>query len=174
MRFKLGDKVLFLNETGHGIVVGLIHDEFYLIQDNDGFERKYKECDLVLHANEQYTYSSEQMNTKIRTTQRAKKANLTKTDKAIWQIDLHIEELLDDHRRMSNAEILNHQMEVFKKYFRKAINKKAHKVVVIHGVGEGVLRSEIRHYLNQFEYEYYDADYTQFGHGGTEIRLTLS
>ena len=47
------------------------------------------------------------------------------------------------------------------------------KIVVIHGVGEGVLRHEIRKELDIYHpyFEYYDASYDQFGYGATEIRL---
>lgn len=174
MRFKLGDRVLFLDETGHGEVVAVLEGNNFLIKDNDGFERKYAERKLVSLVSNEYTYSNDQMNRKIHEAQKPLKSVAQKREKSIFKIDLHIEELIDDHCRMSNGEILNLQMNFFKKFFRKAINQKAHKIVVIHGVGEGVLRSEIRHYLNQFEYEYCDADYAKYGRGGTEIFIQHS
>jgi dsDNA-specific endonuclease/ATPase MutS2 len=46
--------------------------------------------------------------------------------------------------------------------------------VVIHGVGEGVLRHEIRKVLDIYHpnFEFQDASYEEFGYGATEIRIT--
>ncbi len=86
-------------------------------------------------------------------------------------IDLHIEKLTDDYRRMSNYEIVGLQLKIFEKYYQLAIAHHQHSLIVIHGVGEGVLRDEIHNklrlkrevksFVNQ-----YDA---RFGYGATEI-----
>ena len=88
-------------------------------------------------------------------------------------LDLHIENLIDSHNGMSNSAILKIQMTHFKSFLNKSINKKQRKIVVIHGVGEGVLRHEIRKELDIYHpyFEYCDASYEDFGYGATEIRL---
>jgi dsDNA-specific endonuclease/ATPase MutS2 len=75
---------------------------------------------------------------------------------------------------MSNFQILNIQMSHFKSFLSSAIEKKTRKVVVIHGVGEGVLRHEIRKVLDIYHpnFEFQDASYEEFGYGATEIRIT--
>jgi dsDNA-specific endonuclease/ATPase MutS2 len=41
---------------------------------------------------------------------------------------------------------------------------------VIHGVGEGVLKNEVRTYLeNQSGIEFYDSDFREYGKGATTI-----
>ena len=53
---------------------------------------------------------------------------------------------------------------------REVIDKRYHKVVLIHGVGEGVLRTEIHNYLNTLQrIEYNDASYRIYGYGATEV-----
>ena len=58
---------------------------------------------------------------------------------------------------MSNSAILKIQMSHFKSFLNKSIDKKQRKIVVIHGVGEGVLRHEIRKELDIYHpyFEYY-------------------
>ena len=76
---------------------------------------------------------------------------------------------------MSNSQILNIQMSHFKSFLNHSIAKKSRKIVVIHGVGEGVLRHEIRKELDIYHpnFEFHDASYDEFGYGATEIRLIL-
>jgi hypothetical protein len=102
------------------------------------------------------------------------KENLNGNVKAsdVWEIDLHIEELLDSHIGWSNSEILLKQMTEFRSFFKKAQEKSIAKIIVIHGVGEGVLKNEIRSFLSKKEnVEFYDASYLEYGKGATEIRI---
>ena len=90
----------------------------------------------------------------------------------VWEIDLHIEELLESTRGMSNTEILLKQMKEFRATFKKAKQQHIHKLIVIHGVGEGVLKNEIRTYLSQQDQiEVYDADYSEYGKGATAVEF---
>ena len=86
-------------------------------------------------------------------------------------IDLHIEKLTDNWKRMSNYEILSLQLKAFEKYYHLAIAHHQHSLTVIHGVGEGVLRDEIHDMLRlkrevkSFVNQYHP----NFGYGATEI-----
>lgn len=86
-------------------------------------------------------------------------------------IDLHIEKLTDDSRRMSNYEILSLQLKTFEKYYQLAVTHHQPALIVIHGVGEGVLRNEIHDILRlkkevkSFVNQYHPS----FGYGATEI-----
>ena len=51
----------------------------------------------------------------------------------------------------------------------KQISKKIPKIVFIHGVGEGVLKSELQSLLNKYSVKYYDASYKKYGLGATEV-----
>lgn len=48
MRFKVGDKVNFLNESGGGTVVAIIDQRLVKIETNDGFEMPVLSADLIL------------------------------------------------------------------------------------------------------------------------------
>ncbi len=88
-------------------------------------------------------------------------------------IDLHANELLDTTSGMSAAEILNYQLEVFRKTLQEYANKKGQKLVFIHGKGEGVLRQAIIHELN-YKYKQYphqDASFQEYGYGATQVTI---
>jgi dsDNA-specific endonuclease/ATPase MutS2 len=49
-------------------------------------------------------------------------------------------------------------------------------VILIHGVGEGILKEEVRTFLSKQEgVEYFDADFREYGKGATtaEIRYNI-
>ena len=185
--FQIGDKVRFLNAEGQGVVNKMIDDNSVELENEYGFEEVYDVTELVPERNkEDYQTDNlafnKQVNSKINADLNAQQAEDLKRkfrhldaygqkDQDI--IDLHIENLMDSHRGMSNFEILNVQMTHFRRFLNKSINKQHRKIVVIHGVGEGVLRQELRKELDNFfpNLEYYDASYQEFGMGATEIRL---
>jgi len=73
---------------------------------------------------------------------------------------------------MSNTQILNRQMSMFKSFFENAKSKNIRKLIIIHGVGEGVLKEEVRSFLSKLEgVEYFDASYADYGKGATQIEL---
>lgn len=61
----------------------------------------------------------------------------------IVEVDLHINELLDDTHGMSNAEILNYQLDKFREVMERYKTKREQKIVFIHGKGDGVLRKAL-------------------------------
>lgn len=86
-------------------------------------------------------------------------------------IDLHIEKLVDDFTRLSNAEILGIQLKEFEKWYELAIAHYQSQLIVIHGIGKGRLRDEIHDILRlkrevkSFVNQYHPS----FGYGATEI-----
>ncbi len=104
----------------------------------------------------------------------SQKFKVKKTNDSIREVDLHIHELLDDYRGMSNAEMLNVQMETFHKALNEGIkNHEVKKMVFIHGVGAGTLKNELRKSLtNDYPNLYFqDASFKEYGFGATLIIL---
>ena len=94
-------------------------------------------------------------------------------DNAIVEIDLHAHELLDTTAGMSNGEILNYQLDVFRKTLDEYKNKKGQKIVFIHGKGDGVLRKAL---LQELKYKYknyqsQDASFREYGFGATMVTI---
>jgi DNA-nicking Smr family endonuclease len=66
--------------------------------------------------------------------------------------------------------MLQKQLKELKATFNKAKKNKVNRLIVIHGVGEGVLKNEVRTYLeNQSGIEFYDSDFREYGKGATTI-----
>jgi dsDNA-specific endonuclease/ATPase MutS2 len=88
-------------------------------------------------------------------------------------VDLHAHELLDTTAGMSNSEILNYQLDVFRKTLDEYKNKKGQKIVFIHGKGDGVLRKAL---LQELKYKYknyqsQDASFREYGFGATMVTI---
>ena len=96
----------------------------------------------------------------------AKQPQPKKVKSEIVEIDLHAHELLDTTAGMSNSEILNYQLDVFRKTLEEYKNKKGQKIVFIHGKGDGVLRKSI---LQELNYESQDASFREYGFGATMV-----
>ena len=89
----------------------------------------------------------------------------------VLEVDLHIHELLDDTFGLSNAEMLQVQLDKFHEVIAANSRKKGQKIVFIHGKGEGVLRNEILKLLKtRYKNFYYqDASFKEYGFGATMI-----
>ncbi len=88
------------------------------------------------------------------------------------EIDLHIEELLDSYKNLTNGQILNIQTERFEKEMEHCLSNGIKKLIVIHGVGNGKLKQEIVGILKSINgVSYYDASYKNYGFGATEILI---
>lgn len=93
--------------------------------------------------------------------------------KEIVEVDLHIQELIEDYRGLSNGEMLNIQLNHFKKHLENAIANKVKRIVFIHGIGNGTLRTELRKILNEnySDIPYQDASFKEYGYGATMLLL---
>lgn len=91
----------------------------------------------------------------------------------IIEVDLHINELIDSTAGLSPADILNLQIDEFRKVMDANLKKKGQKIVFIHGKGEGVLRSAIMKELNH-RYKGHtvqDASFREYGFGATQVTI---
>ena len=89
----------------------------------------------------------------------------------VMEIDLHIEELIDNHRNLSNGEIVNIQINAMEDKINEALRANCKELVVIHGVGRGVLRIEVRNRITQLGFRFSDASYAKYGYGATLIEF---
>lgn len=89
------------------------------------------------------------------------------------EVDLHIHELLDDIRGLSNHEMLEIQMKTFNEKLDEAIKNGTKRIVFIHGLGNGTLKQELRKELtSKFrKYAFQDASYQEYGFGATMVIL---
>jgi len=88
-------------------------------------------------------------------------------------IDLHIEKILPEHEGLTNAEILNYQLDTFEKKLDNAIAMGLDEVIFIHGVGNGTLRHMVHKKLSQYtNIKFYkDSMREKFGYGATLVKI---
>lgn len=89
----------------------------------------------------------------------------------IIEVDLHIEQLIDNIRGLSNADILNRQIDEFTRVMEENIRNHGQKIVFIHGKGEGVLRQALMKELtHRFKgHDVQDASFQEYGYGATQV-----
>ncbi|MGV3528991.1 MAG: Smr/MutS family protein [Flavisolibacter sp.] len=86
-------------------------------------------------------------------------------------VDLHIEKLTENWKKLSPVEILDMQLKEFEKWYDLAVAHLQSQLIVIHGLGSGRLRDEIHDALRlkrevkSFVNQYHPS----FGYGATEI-----
>ncbi|MCC5920609.1 MAG: DUF2027 domain-containing protein [Cyclobacteriaceae bacterium] len=66
------------------------------------------------------------------------------------EVDLHIEALVEDFSRLSNADMLKIQLKEFEDKLNLAITCGADRICFIHGVGKGTLKREIQKRLADY------------------------
>lgn len=173
MGLKIGDKVAVLDEVISGVVESLVGDDVF-VRSDDGMLYVYMEGDLVkigLDQNEMQrksNISNRFLKDKLRP--KVKGNNFKKTkNEVVMEVDLHTEKLVKSTKGMDNFDILNMQLDAARYKIEYCIQKKISKIVFIHGVGEGVLKTELHYLLNKYPVKYYDASYSQYGLGATEV-----
>lgn len=172
MKFHVEQRVVFLREKGGGKILSIEANGNYRIEDEDGFTRTMHFSELGPVLGEHYTLSAsaEELIQKEKPARRS--VSKPKQVPELLEVDLHIEELVDSHAGWSNAQILSRQMISLQNAYLKARRLRKRKLVIIHGVGEGVLRHEVRSWLNQQEgLKFYDADFREYGQGATLVEL---
>ncbi len=175
MSFRVGEEVVFLYEVGGGKVTKIMGNTYY-VEDETGFDRPFDVRFLAKKHN-----AKAKTNHKIEEViaEKEGKRHLKKKVKAIqkhadfWELDLHFEEISPSNIGLTNTEILYKQLHVFKRFYHEAREKKMRRIVIIHGVGKGVLRQEIREFLmgQGGAAEFLDGSYQEYGFGATQIEL---
>ncbi|WP_422080825.1 Smr/MutS family protein [Ulvibacterium sp.] len=171
--FAVGDVVETLDDTVRGVIVHITPNEI-TIEDRDGFSFSYAPKELVKVSGRipvshdevaQVKAEKELPRKPVRKTPKPKERNAPK-----MEVDLHINQLVKSSKGMTNHEMLNLQMDTAKRQLEFAIRNRIQKVVFIHGVGEGVLKEELKYLFRRYEnVKYYDADYKKYGLGATEV-----
>lgn len=176
---KVGKVVGFLHEKGTAEIIE-IRGKTILIRDSDGFDREVLSSELIeIHSlnfdNIPVKANSESELEKAKgiiKSRQEEKVLKSKQHQGIveWELDLHIEELVDSISGLNATDMILKQLSSLKHKFNAAKNQRVNRLIVIHGVGEGVLKNEIRSFLAKQEgIEILDADFRKYGHGATLV-----
>jgi dsDNA-specific endonuclease/ATPase MutS2 len=174
--FEIGNKVAVLDDVLKGEVTA-IAENLISIKTTDGMIFNFNENELVKIETEQHELSKfSDINNdllKEKMAQPKPKSSLFKKQnkEVVMEVDLHINQLTKSVKGLDNYDMLNLQLDTAKRKVEFAIEKRISKIVFIHGVGEGVLKSELHALLNQYPIRHYDASFKKYGLGATEVYI---
>ena len=175
MCLEIGNKVAVLDDVIKGVVKAISGD--IISVESDGmlysFDRKelvkidVEQRELTKFSDINNQFLKEKIQEKSK-----KKSHFVKTkNEVIMEVDLHIEKLTKSKKGMDNFDILTLQLQTAERKLNYCIQKRISKIVFIHGVGEGVLKTELHYLFNKFPVKYYDASYQKYGLGATEVYI---
>jgi hypothetical protein len=88
------------------------------------------------------------------------------------EVDLHISEILENQMGMSAIQLLQIQLNLFKKEMEKAIQLNYASITFIHGIGKGVLKESILNELSNYKgIKFYPASFQKYGNGATKVEI---
>lgn len=175
--FKPGDKVETIDDNIRGRVKSVSHGGLLIITE-DGFEMEMQPDEVLRlpESEDGMKVSNIEVFRAVREKQQGQKrkrrsVKREKTDPPM-EVDLHLHKLTDNTRGLTNHDMLNLQVDTAKRQLEFAMSKGVRRVVFIHGVGEGVLRTELEFLFGRYSnLSWYDADYQKYGLGATEVYI---
>ena len=172
MNFQINDSVSVLDDAIDGVIIAINGDSI-TIESEDGFPMEYTTKQLVKTGTETYTFKGiNQAKSQKVEKKTVYQRGTPVTDEFTLVVDLHIEKLVRNKGGMSNYDILSLQLDTAKHRLELAINKRMPKVVLVHGVGDGVLKADLYSMLRRYDHiQFYEANYREYGQGATEIRI---
>ncbi|MDR2122888.1 MAG: hypothetical protein LBP34_07160 [Flavobacteriaceae bacterium] len=168
---KIGDRVNILDEEGI-FIIQKIEGNKVILTDPYGFEHicSLKKVIPYESLNEFYNNSPE-ISIKQEDKSRKKKF-LPQKKEEIREVDLHIGNLVDTTVGLHPHQMLQKQLNKARIEIQKAKKDGTKKLILIHGKGKGVLKTEIYKLLETVEgIEYFEADIIKYRFGAVEIRI---
>jgi len=165
---KIGDKIKFLKSNDFGTVVNIISERKIQVEDSSLFLTVVNVKDVVKfddHTDTVQAYGDVMFSKESKENTSFKKMSRQNLNEV--KIDLHIENLSNEFLSMTNFEIVQVQIKKCEDALIKAINSNAQKLIIVHGIGEGVLKKEVHNLLLRFELRYF----VSINGGSTEVML---
>lgn len=181
MTFRIGDKVSVLDDDIQGVITKISSNNI-TIETSDGFDMEFTPNELIksdasemssdIFSNASLDEIISEKETKKRSFHKPKKKE---KEQPAFEVDLHIHQLTDTSRGMTNHDMLTLQLDTARRQLEFAIKKRIPRVVFIHGVGEGVLKLELEYMFGRYDnIAYYDANFQKYGVGATEVKIFQS
>ncbi len=187
MEIRVGHSVKFINENLEGEIKTILSEKRVVVTCLDGFDYKVSTNEILIIGEDNehnYTVDQEEFTSKIISDKKSKgkKGMLGKyldTNKyryeGVVEVDLHLEKLVEFPEKLDDSLRLHTQMQHVKNCLSAARDKHLKKIVFIHGVGTGVLKTELHNYLANFDdLMVKDADFHEYGVGATEVFIKNS
>ena len=156
MQFSVGDKILFKKENIQGEVVRINSLYKVTVLSEDGFEMNVSVNDLAgVEGDTDKSISYGEVSYQKDKVTSTKKPSKQQRSQSVLEVDLHIELLTSNYNYMDNFEIVQIQLNECQNKIEKALNSNFQKLIIVHGVGTGVLKTEVHSLLNNYKLRYY-------------------
>ncbi len=175
---NVGDTVSVLDEPITGKVLTKTNEEV-TIETEDGFDLTFFMHEVVKIESENLIVPSyedvhknlqEKENFKKRPKRPISKPKVKEAPP--MEVDLHIDKLVKSTKGMANHDMVTLQLDTAKRQLDFAIRKRIPKVVFIHGVGQGVLKEELKYLFGRYDnVRISDGDYKKYGLGAMEVYI---
>lgn len=197
IKFKIGDKIKVIDDDLLGVVIEINGDEI-TVENEHGFEEVYNSHEILPdialeeeietheekekeHIKSQKEFYEEQIIENFSINAEAYRAKLeekyklkpkiSKKRKGTFVLDLHYGQLENYSKQLPTQFILKRQIKTAIDGVLKANEEGYSKIILIHGKGKGVLELEIKKWLDKEGYYHYDADFSRYKLGATEVEL---
>ena len=175
---KTGDYVSVIDEFLEGEVV-FIEGNLITVRTKDNFDLKFLSSELVkISKDTEMTTSSHDIFKGFKEKEITKNprtnhpVKLKRKQHPPMEIDLHIEKITTGFKGMTNYDMLTLQLDVAKRNLEFAISKRIPRIVFIHGVGQGVLKEELKYLFRRYDQvKVSEADYKKYGMGAMEVYI---
>ena len=166
--FKIGDKIKFVRSNDFGVIKEIISERKVKVKDSSNFIIQINKDEIILQDDSTNSVSSYGDLSKIKDDSYVKRRKDKKVSNLnVMKVDLHIENLITDYHLMTNQEIIHVQIKKCEDFLMKSLNSNVQKLVIVHGIGEGVLKKEVHNLLNKYEMRYFES----LNGGSTEVMI---
>ncbi|MAZ31448.1 MAG: hypothetical protein CMP57_05070 [Flavobacteriales bacterium] len=176
--FIEGDLVSFMSDNSKGKIIAKLNDFMYNVEIEPGLSIPVNRLEIEKIWQTDSNFNKKEIERKIKNDLYKAKPILSKKKKVEdiyfnhYEIDLHIENLVDSWSHLSNFEIVLVQVSAFKKRLYQAFNDNENQLIVIHGVGKGVLKDKIAEVVNILpNVSMHTADMKIYGMGASQIKI---
>lgn len=140
-KLNIGDKVKHRDEKLEGIILSLTNSHAEIIL-KDGFTERILLSKLVLDSSFEFELDDD--------ITKNQSSYVEIRPEKIMELDLHIEHIAFDWKRIPPNKILDRQITTFHEEMRTALKENYDKLIVIHGKGKGILKKAIIHELSRY------------------------
>lgn len=182
MQYNIGDIVRFMDFEGDGKVTAVLGRGFLEIEV-EGMRMRVSEREVVRveadeGEDERHLYDGntqvsrfKQHSTAVRHSASTRKGSSRQAE--VMVVDLHLDKIRLKYpaaRNIPDEDAFYVQLDVFEKSMAEAFRKGVRTVVLIHGNGRGILRSELLHRLREYPgVVMRNASMLRYGSGALEV-----
>tara|TARA_B100000579_G_scaffold183058_1_gene149177 strand:- start:796 stop:1308 length:513 start_codon:yes stop_codon:yes gene_type:complete len=167
-KFEIGDKVKFIRSNDYGTIQSIVSERKVQVEDSSKFLSIVNVDEIIPFDKSTNSVSSYgDLTSNKEKNDNAKNLKKVISNLNVVKLDLHIENLSADCHVMTNFEIIQIQIKKCEDLIMKSLNSNVHKLIIVHGIGEGVLKKEVHDLLNRYQLRYFES----LNGGSTEVMI---